>query len=109
MKLYTWDADFGRDGRLSGMFVLDDYINEKYYGKSITLFDVLGKHSEIVYEFREEDFMLLSENEKEFDWLYHKVGGRTICGINPFESNSLVDDDISDSEHYYDAYHSLRD
>jgi len=65
-KLYEFKANFGRMGSLNGRFFLDEEIEAllpELYGKSIDFGEVLGKHSEVVFDLKPEHLKLVTDDQ----------------------------------------------
>jgi len=69
--IYKLNADFGRQGILSGVFVADTEEVEKLLGTEIYFGEVLGKHSVVLVTKDKEVVALFEEYDLE-------------SGINPF-------------------------
>lgn len=66
-KLYRFAADFGRMGRLSGIFSADEKDIENSIGKTVNFGEVLGKHSEIVLNITNDDFTEITGDQEFID------------------------------------------
>ena len=79
--LVKFEADFGRNGNLSGMFICD--INEliNAYGRKVEFGDVLGKHSNLVFELEYPMFTVCAD--KELIEKLEETFGKNIVGYNP--------------------------
>lgn len=69
-KLYEFKANFGRMGSLSGRFFLDEETEAKLpelYGKSINFGEVLGKHSEVVFDLEPKHLKLVTDDQAFLD------------------------------------------
>lgn len=64
-KMYRWHCHYGRQGTLDSLFLATDkdIENIKNCG-SVYLGEVLGKHSEVVVDFSEENFDLVTDDPK---------------------------------------------
>jgi len=62
-KLYKFYWDCGSNGDLEGVFVEDEEMISKIIGFKVYFSGVLGKHSEICDELKEEDFTVLTDNQ----------------------------------------------
>jgi hypothetical protein len=81
-RLYRWTADFGRSGILDGLFFDDCRLIETLKGNDVYFGEVLGKHSEITYELRTEDFECIELDFDTLKMLYETLG-QTASGFNP--------------------------
>lgn len=85
-QLYRFNLDCGRMGDLDGLFVTTQEALNKALNKTIYLYEVLGKHSEIEVTISNDTLTLLSEDQEKLEWLLNINGGfETISGINPLE------------------------
>lgn len=81
--IYRMDIDFGRQGRLEGVFyaskkAVEQLINEK---RNIYFGEVLGKHSEVCGSLESTDITLVSDNPKVIE-IFNKYNFSS--GHNPF-------------------------
>ena len=81
-KLYRFFWDMGRIGTVRGFFTATEEEINKAIGQKVYLGEVLGKHSEIHGELREEDLIVLTEDQ-EFIQKAEKYG------LVPFGCNPL--------------------
>lgn len=85
-QLYRFNLDCGRMGELEGLFITTPEVLNKALNKTIYLYEVLGKHSEIEVTITNDTLTLLSEDQDKLEWLLNINGGfETISGINPLE------------------------
>lgn len=92
LKLYRFDADFGRSGSLEGLFVEDDERVKKAIGKHVYFGEVLGKHSEVYMDLEEDHFTELTDDQP-FIHKFEKLNLST--GYNPFD---YMEEDEEDEE-----------
>jgi hypothetical protein len=94
--IYKFDADFGRMGDLSGVFVATDAEIEEIIGNEIYFGEVLGKHSEVFLTVEEDNFTLITNDEK-FIEMFEQYGLEN--GHNPFDHfEGEEDDEDEDSD-----------
>lgn len=84
-KLYTMDFDYGRMGKLQGMFVAEESDVENLIGKTLYFGEVLGKHSDIYGELEASDIVVVSDDQDFITKLVEVIGGERISGYNPFD------------------------
>lgn len=94
-KLYQFFWDCGRMGELEGLFVAEDSIVEKAFGREVYFGEVLGKHSEISGTLDREDLTVKSEDQ-EFIAKLVDLLGEDISGFNPLDC--LEDEDLDDED-----------
>jgi len=92
LKLYKFQAGFGRYGALNGVFVEDDERVAKAIGKNIYFGEVLGKHSEVDLDLEEHHFKVMTEDQP-FIHQFEKLELAT--GYNPFD---YMEDDEEDED-----------
>lgn len=80
-KLYSY-CESGRGWTIEGMFVSDEESLKSIYGKSLYYGECAGRHSEIVMEFNEGDFTVVTEDQ-DFIEKFEQLIGYT--GYNPFD------------------------
>lgn len=82
--LYRLDIDFGRSGDLSGVFIADTEDVEILLTDNIIVYfgEVLGKHSEVTCEMKEEHIDLITTDENVIK-IIEEYGLEN--GINPFD------------------------
>lgn len=95
--LYKTRVDFGRMGEIEGVYVATDRQVAVCEGMTVYLGEVLGKHSEIYYDYSPDEPMteILTDDPKAVE-LMEKVFGRpealdrgqstTVGGYNPLEA-----------------------
>jgi len=99
LKLYSFYADCGRMGSLSGLFVEDDSVVAKAIGKHAYFGEVLGKHSEIEGTLEESEITVVSEDQDKIQWLIEVTGGWwSISGINPMDYINLDDEEDEEEQ-----------
>lgn len=60
--IYQMNADCGRMGVISSIFVAEEEDIEELYENSVYLGEVLGKHSDIVLQLTEDDIRKVSDD-----------------------------------------------
>lgn len=93
--IYKFDADFGRMGDLSAVFVATAQDIENIIGKEVYFGEVLGKHSEVYMTVENDNFSLVTNDEK-FIELFEEYGLEN--GHNPFDYYESEDEDDEDEE-----------
>ncbi len=85
--LYSFYADFGRDGYLEGLFIASKSDVEGAIGKTAYFGEVLGKHSDISLELEEGDFEIKSEDKDLIVGLHDAFGCTSflLSGYNPLD------------------------
>ena len=84
MKLYRYSIDYGRMGDIEGVFFSTDEELKTAKGKEVYLDDVLGKHSEIVFDFDPDILEEIVLPDDVIKILFDAVG-KNVSGINPLE------------------------
>jgi len=84
-KLWSFDADFGRHGYLSGLFIATDEEITKLQDGYVNFGEVLGKHSEVLIDnFNIKDFITcVTDDQQLIDRLEKAFGSKTLSGYNP--------------------------
>lgn len=92
-KLYRFEVDYGRSGKLSGLFVSTDEDLNLLNDTTIYFGEVLGKHSEVwIDNFQWQEYCtVVSDDQSKINWLI-EILGYVVSGINP--------------EYYYEYYES---
>jgi hypothetical protein len=90
--IYKFFADFGRMGDLSGVFVAKAEDVENIIGQEVYFGEVLGKHSEVVMTIEDDNFTLVTNDEK-FIEMFEDCGLEN--GHNPFD---FIDSDDYDED-----------
>ncbi len=82
-KLYKFNADFGRMGKLEGVFAAEEVDIDGLCGQEVYFGEVLGKHSEIVLTVDNDHLTILTDDQGFIDKAieYELVP----CGHNPFD------------------------
>lgn len=93
-------VDCGRMGSLQGLFVTTRRELDRGYGKTLYWGEVLGKHSEVIEEFRKDAITIRSEDQEFIAKLCEVLdisSEGTISGLNPisqlYEQGDLTEDD----------------
>lgn len=95
-KLYKFNLNYGRMGKLSGIFVADEKKVESLLGREAYFGEVLGKHSEVFCTLKEDNFKCLTDDQ-EFIAKFQEF--KCQSGCNPFdyvEEESEEDDGDED-------------
>ena len=79
--IYKFEADFGRYGVLRGLFLADKSEVKYLIGKELYFYEVLGKHSEIRFECKEDHITRLETSFTYTDWFETTFGDS--FGIDP--------------------------
>jgi len=79
--VYKFKHDFGRYGKLKGIFVADDSEIENLIGKEIYFGEVLGKHSEVIVEIIPESIVCMEWADQDFVNKFEKL--HLSCGYDP--------------------------
>jgi hypothetical protein len=85
--LYQWSASFGRMGDLSGIVITTPKELKIRAGADVYFGEVLGKHSNVWYEFDPSDFRLITNKPHEMDAL--KQLPNLLSGYDPIEALGL--------------------
>ena len=94
--LYRFFVDCGRMGHLEGLFIAHPKELEEAYGHTLYFGEVLGKHSEVIVDFDEEDIELVSKDVSKVKWLQDLLGD-TVSGFNPIaKHNDQKEDGVYD-------------
>ena len=101
-KLYSFEADYGRSGTLSGLFVSSDEEMDLLNDTTIYFGEALGKHSEVwIDDFKWQDHCkVVSDDQDKIEWLI-SILGFSVSGFDP--SNYY---DYTDSDEYKEGYES---
>ena len=83
-RLYRFDWDCGRQGRLEGVFVADEQVVADAIGKEAYFGEVLGKHSEIEGTIEEGDIVAI-ECTDDFVATFSELFPRGF-GFNPLDA-----------------------
>lgn len=83
--LYRYDFDFGRMGKLSGLFLAEPSKVKAAIGKTFDFGEALGKHSEIYGTIEGDDLKLVTDNPAEIEVVERLFGKDDICGRNPLK------------------------
>lgn len=89
--IYKFDADFGRMGDLSGVFVATAQDIEDIIGKEVYFGEVLGKHSDVSLTVEDDNFTLVTNDEK-FIEMFEQYGLEN--GYSPFDYYEAEEDDL---------------
>lgn len=81
-NLYSFHYDCGRMGELNGRFLATQAEVEANFGKMVSFYDVLGKHSEVHIRLSDENITLVTDN-REFLAKATDLGIDLENGINP--------------------------
>jgi len=63
-KIFRFYKDFYRNGVLESVFIATQEEVNALIGKHLNLGEVLGKHSEVCFDLKEEDIELVSDNQE---------------------------------------------
>lgn len=98
--VYKVDVDCGRMGEIEGVFVGFKKDAELLYAEKaeIDLGEHLGKHSEVSFEFNEENVKLITDEDHVVDLILEH--GLT-SGVNPFDH---LEDYEDSNDRSYDEY-----
>lgn len=67
--LYKYSEEFGRMGRVEGLFFADSEEVKAAEGKDIYMGEILGKHSEVVATINQATLTLITNNPEEVKYL----------------------------------------
>lgn len=83
MAIYRLFVDCGRSGDLEGIFEATPEAVKDLIGKTVNFGEVLGKHSEVIVTFEEDEIIFLTDDEDFINKakLYNMIP----TGINPFD------------------------
>lgn len=75
-KFIRWSIDFSRMGYLDGLAIVDDDLlaEERSNNREVYLGEVLGKHSEIYFDFDQIRINVLSEDQEFINKLLNVIG-----------------------------------
>jgi hypothetical protein len=91
--IYKFSYDSGA-GELHGLFVAEKSEVESAIGKELCFGEVLGKHSEVIFQLAEEDIEELSIEHDEVEMMLGLVEKYNLqTGYNPL--NYLPDEDMN--------------
>lgn len=93
--IYEFNADFGRMGDISGMFVANSEEVQSIIGKEIYFGECLGKHSDVYCTINESQIRLLTDDQDFITKFETILGSGTISGYSPFD---YIDEDLSDDD-----------
>jgi len=83
--LYEFDWDYGRMGRVRGLFIATKQEVNDAIGKELYFGEILGKHSEVYGPLESEDVIIKSEDQDFISKLEEVIGSRNISGYNPLD------------------------
>lgn len=83
--LYKYKWDFGRMGRLEGLFLALPSEVQSAIGKEFDFGEALGKHSEIEGEIEPDDLKLVTDDPGDVAVIERLFGQDNICGRNPLK------------------------
>ena len=63
-KLYKFSADCGRMGYIEGTLIEDDDLVAKCIGQKVYFGEILGKHSDIRWDLKESDLVVLTDDQQ---------------------------------------------
>ena len=101
-KLYRFYADFGRMGDLEGLFIATPQEIAVMHGEPLYFGEVLGKHSEVFFDFDTEEHVTVVDCPQEFVDDCEKYLGTRISGYDPRDylpEEGWHEDDDWDVEH----------
>lgn len=84
--IYKMSLYCGRMGDLNGIFIAKKEDVKNLIGKEVYFGEVLGKHSEVVWNFEEKDLEFVTDDEKVIE-LFEKHN--LTSGYNPFDYETL--------------------
>ena len=79
---FSWD--YGRMGKVRGMFITTRAELEAGYGQRVNFGEALGKHSDVSGELSEGDIQIVTDDQ-EFLAKMEAYTGRNVSGYNPFD------------------------
>lgn len=86
MKLYKFFVGCGRMGNVEGLFFAEESEIDDLIGKQIYFGEILGKHSEIVFNLEADHLTVINLSDDAVEELHKALGReRTISGYNPFD------------------------
>lgn len=86
-KLWKFSEDYGRYGKVEGLFIATEEDIDKFLvGKDIDFGEILGKHSDVSIRFEKKNFKCLDVSDSTIMDLFTALDSRSIAGYNPFES-----------------------
>ena len=88
-KLFKYSSDFGRMGKLEGLFIASQSQVDEVIGKEIYFGEVLGKHSEIETIIEPDEIEVFSDDQDTIDYLEEIFPSTTLCGYNPLDYYEL--------------------
>lgn len=86
-QLYKYSETFGRQGSLSGTFVIDSEAVCKLKGTAVYFGEVLGKHSEIFGKLDDSTLTLVTDDQEFIEKL--EQFGLHSTGFNPLHYESI--------------------
>lgn len=89
--LYRFSWDFGRSGRLEGLFVATEKKVSRAIGSVVYFGEVLGKHSEVRGTIQEGDIQKLDASSESVEEIRTYLGD-TWSGFNPLKYRMLTCD-----------------
>lgn len=82
-KLYKMSVDYGRQGEVEGLFIGDsEKVEGEMIGQEIYFGEILGKHSEVYFEWSSEHFKVIDLPQETLAVLKKELGD-TLSGYNP--------------------------
>jgi hypothetical protein len=93
-KLFKFQWDAGRMGRLEGLFIATKSQVDEIIGKHIYFGEVLGKHSEIQGVVERYNVQMISDEHDFCEYLEQLFGSMTLCGINPLSYYEPEEDQL---------------
>jgi hypothetical protein len=93
--IYSFYWNYGRGGSVSSIFIATKEDVAKLIGKDVYFGEILGKHSEVYGNIKDEDIKLLTDNQEFIKQFEEILGENFSTGYNPFDylSDDPEDDD----------------
>jgi hypothetical protein len=103
MRLYEFDLDCGRMGRLQGLFICNPEILERFIGQRVLFVEMLGKHSEIEWEISTDEITEKPASDGDIETLIRVLKPKqawgveiyTVSGVNPLLH---IEEEVYDAE-----------
>lgn len=81
-NLYKFSWDYGKEGKIDGLFTADENDVQNTIGKSISFGSKLGKYSDISGILKESDLIIVSQDPFLLYILELIFGSSVLCGYN---------------------------
>ena len=85
MSLWKFDVNYFRHGHIFGLFIAEEskVLQAIHSGQTVYFGEILGKYSEITYDFRDHDFVKILLSQETLQELCDAFQSTDLVGINP--------------------------